>query len=102
MGTDYQPNQGTADARNDPKSNRIDLLESRLPHMLDRRKTVEYTFDGTGEESFKHGLGKIPAGAIPIAIDKHANIKFNMEKSTAQRLYASSSVAGAKVTFLLL
>lgn len=98
----YKQNQGSPDARNDPKSNRIDMLESRATHFLDKRKTIEYTFQGTGEESFLHELGKVPTGAIPIAMDKHAAISLNQDKTTAQRLYATSSVAGVKVTFLLL
>lgn len=101
MGETYRPNQGSETSRNDPISGRIDTLESRLPHGLDKRKTVTYTFEGTGEESFLHELGKIPSGAIPVMIDQHASIKFNMDKSTAQRLYATSDVAGARVTFLL-
>jgi hypothetical protein len=100
-GEDYQQNQGTSSARNDPISNRLDSLEGKSGHTLDRRQTVTHKFTTTAEENFTHSLGKIPTGALIANMNLHARIKFNMTKTTAQRMYATSDTANVTVIFLL-
>jgi hypothetical protein len=78
-----------------------DSLDLQMAGKLDVRNQVDYTFVGTGEEAFNHPLGRLPSVVHIAGQSVAASVHVNIFKSTKQKLYATSSVAGAKVRFVL-
>lgn len=77
-----------------------DSLVLQMAGKIDTRNAMEYTFASTNEESFLHSLTRKPTGAFIQSQSKAATIKFNTDKWTERRAYATSSVAGNKVTLV--
>lgn len=98
---EQQANQGSPTSRQDPVTNRLSDLESKTNQQISKKHVVEYTFTGTGEESFLHGLGMMPNAVMVADNDTAAHITINRDRTNTRRAYVQSSVAGAKVRFLV-
>ncbi len=83
--------------------NKVSVDENRMQTAtkIDFRNQVDYTFTGTAEESFDHPLGRMPSVVNIAGQSKASNVHVNIFKSTKQKLFATSSVAGTKARFVL-
>lgn len=83
-------------------NNRVDVEENAIQGntKIDSRNFTDYTFIGTGEESFRNPLNRTPASCHISGQSAAAQIYVNIFKSTKQKIFATSSVAGIKARFI--
>ena len=74
-------------------------LERESYNKIDGRNVVEHTFSGTGANTVRHQLGRIPAGCVPVKQSAAANIIY--VSGTKTTISVQSSVGGITASLLL-
>lgn len=95
--------QSALASTNKVDQNKVDseAVRAAAATKIDVRNFVDHTFTGTSEETFDNTLGRTPRTIHIAGQDRAAQIFVNVFSSTKTKLFATSTVAGAKVRFVL-
>lgn len=87
--------------KNDQNKVSREQTDMRAMNGIDKRIFIDHKFTTTSEESFNNPSGIKPNGAYTVGQDGASAIHINIFKSTAQRIYATSSVANISARILV-